>query len=988
MFRLHKSLVMALAIMSFYMVLCAQAPGWGAIDYLQTDRHVASSYDFTVDQTGNLISYVRMSGYGFLNYPQEEPSYSSNSESWLWKQDPAGNTLWAKNLLPDQMTNWRIGTDMANNIYLTGTFYNSITLGSYTLTSSGSGRYAAKLNGDGEWLWAREINGIVGMGLYAFKVGKDGSCFFTGSASGNLNFDGMVLECSGYPYMVIARMNNEGSWVWARQASGDRTMSGNMIAPGVNGDCFVFGKAANMANFGEFSFDRANYFVAHYGPTGVCVKVQIFTNPINYPITSYTYVDLLRTQSGRVLLLYEYKKSGENASRSIIVRKCFPNSNDYPEVFYSSGYTGFASPTKFATDASNNIYLLGSYNGPYTLNNSNITLTADRGFILAKLNSQGQVVWATDPSPMSYLGYEQIKASNSGQIYLGINSTRSYPVGPFQTSPGSSEFCTVGVDTNGEFLWMRSTWNGHIGSNGKDVYQSPDGDVFLCGNYRGDFIRDGIHYPAYNRESNDVYVARKGQGNSWDWVRTAGGPDEGSVEAFWVDSDQNVFITGYFQSSMQCGDIELVSAGGKDIYVAKLDGAGNWLWAESFGSSGDDIGTDIVGDQDGNLYLCGSFSGTMEVGTETLTSQGASDGMVIKLNPQGMPLAVAVAGGAGNDQITGIAMNQDAKLVVCGSFEGSASFGAQQLQAAGESDILVGRLDQQLNWLHCWGAGGSGNETATDIGCDATGYIYVTGVFDSPMSFGSSHLDTQGENDIFIAKTDHLGNWQWGLSCGSTGADMASAIAVTHTGTVYITGHSRGDLHYGSSCFNNRGQQDILVASASSSGDWLWAFLNGPYRIHQECYGNTQLTGSGIALHDGGNCIVTGTWAGYQYFANTEYYVIGAYDTFVGALFDGVPISDPIIPAITGLSLSASPSPFREKTYLNLELPDKGEVCVKVYNLRGELVQTLFSGAMPKGSHQLHWNGADARNSPCASGIYLIKAKCGLQHKTLRVVKL
>lgn len=929
-----------------------------------------------------------MSGYGFLNYPEEEPSYSDNYQGWIWKQDPSGNTLWAKNLIPDFANSCYLGADISGNIYITGAFYASIALGTFTITSTGWGRYVAKLDSQGEWLWAREINGIAQAAFGEFAVGLDGSCFFTGSAHDSLNFDGITLECSGYDDMFIARMNNQGTWVWARMASsGWRAMEGWYIAPGLSGECYVAGKSASQANFGEIIADDGDYFIASYGSTGICLEVEIIDEWWIQYEGDYHLKDLVRTPAGQVLLLYEYEETGTDAHRSVRVARCFTNASIPPDEIFVSGYSGYASGLSLATDSFSNIYVLGSYTGPYTFYMTSISLTANRGTMLLKLNSQGDLLWASDPSPGDYSNYNKLQVSQTGQIYLLLTTRETYPVGQYQTSPGILNYNTAGTNSAGTVQWLRSSWNGHIGSNGKDIVQSPDGDVFLCGDYRGDFIRDGINHPSSNPQSNDVYIARMGQGGPWEWINTAGGTGDDRAEALYLDSAQNVYLTGYFEASMICGGTTLVSAGGKDIFAAKLDNAGNWLWAVSWGGLGDDLGRDVLCDAAGNIYLCGSFSGTIGVGSQTLTALGGKDGLVIKLDPQGAAWAVTSGGGPGNDQFSGLTLKPDGEVAVCGSFEGTSTFGGEQLVSCGEADILAGRLTPQLDWTHCWNAGGVGADEAMDIGCDSAGNLYLTGIFTGAMSIAQSELDYWGANDIFLAKTDPLGNWSWSLSCGSYGTDLSSAIAVTPAGEAYLTGYARGDLYYGSSVQDNHCQQDILTTAASAQGHWLWAKLNGPNEEQDEDYSNCLPAGAGIALHSGGYCIVTGTFSGCCYLT-TENFPHGAYDTFVGVLQDGVQTTDPVAPELTGLNLCAWPSPFTDRMKVSLDLPKQGQVSLKVYNLRGELVRTLISVGLGKGNHQLDWDGCDSSHAPCSSGIYLLKASSGPLQKTLRVVKL
>ncbi|MFQ5604074.1 MAG: T9SS type A sorting domain-containing protein [bacterium] len=67
------------------------------------------------------------------------------------------------------------------------------------------------------------------------------------------------------------------------------------------------------------------------------------------------------------------------------------------------------------------------------------------------------------------------------------------------------------------------------------------------------------------------------------------------------------------------------------------------------------------------------------------------------------------------------------------------------------------------------------------------------------------------------------------------------------------------------------------------------------------------------------------------------------------------------------------PNPFNPSTTVVFSLPQAGKVSLKIYNLQGQLVATLYDGALAGGRHQMVWNGKDARGLPVASGIYVYR---------------
>ena len=98
-----------------------------------------------------------------------------------------------------------------------------------------------------------------------------------------------------------------------------------------------------------------------------------------------------------------------------------------------------------------------------------------------------------------------------------------------------------------------------------------------------------------------------------------------------VDGSGNVYTTGYFTGTVGTVDFDpgagvfnLTSTGRSDIFVSKLDSAGNFVWVRQMGGSA--AGNDVAVDGSGNVYTTGSFSGTADfdpgAGVFNLTSAG------------------------------------------------------------------------------------------------------------------------------------------------------------------------------------------------------------------------------------------------------------------------------------------------------------------------------------------------------------------------------
>ncbi|MBK7040800.1 MAG: hypothetical protein IPH46_10095 [Bacteroidetes bacterium] len=111
------------------------------------------------------------------------------------------------------------------------------------------------------------------------------------------------------------------------------------------------------------------------------------------------------------------------------------------------------------------------------------------------------------------------------------------------------------------------------------------------------------------------------------------------------DAIGNVYVTGAFKDSVKFGNTTLTSAGDHDMFIAKMDSTGQWIWAKNAGGQDFDAATSIAVDYQGNVLICGGFGGSFQMGATTLTAIGLNDVFVAKLDSSGNWLWVSTAGG-------------------------------------------------------------------------------------------------------------------------------------------------------------------------------------------------------------------------------------------------------------------------------------------------------------------------------------------------------
>jgi len=390
-------------------------------------------------------------------------------------------------------------------------------------------------------------------------------------------------------------------------------------------------------------------------------------------------------------------------------------------------------------------------------------------------------------------------------------------------------FCTTFIFAQIEVWQWAKQAGGTDWDEGHSIAIDSSGNSYITGDFRSSSITFGtITLTNSSNESSDIFVAKLDSNGNWLWARQAGGGGWDKGYGIAVDASGNSYVTGSFSGSATFGTTTLTSSiYDCDIFVAKLDSNGNWLWTKQTDRTSSVCGYSIAVDSNGSSYVTGNFIGNTTFGTTTLTSNVSWDIFVAKLDSNGNWLWANQAGGTDWDEGNSIAVDASGNSYVTGYFYNSVSFSTTTLTSSGSYDIFVAKLDSNGNWLWAKRAGGTDWDEGNSIAVDASSNIYVTGYFSISATFGTTTLTSSGYDDIFVAKLDSSGNWLWAKHAGSTISDAGESITVDSSGNSYITGYFKYSASFGTITLTSSGVKDIFVAKLDSNGNWVWAKQTG-----------------------------------------------------------------------------------------------------------------------------------------------------------------
>jgi len=436
-----------------------------------------------------------------------------------------------------------------------------------------------------------------------------------------------------------------------------------------------------------------------------------------------------------------------------------------------------------------------------------------------------------------------------------------------------------------DWLWAKQIGGTSSGDSGRAIATDANGNIYVTGYFEGTATFGSISLTG-SGDYEDIFVAKIDANGNWLWAKKAGGSSEDYGYGIATDAVGNCYVTGCFNGAATFGSSTLTSSGNEDIFVAKLDSYGNWLWAKKAGGTGDDSGLSISIDNSGNSRISGTFTGTATFGSISLTSSGYTDILIAKLDVNGNWLWAKKAGGSSSDDCKDIAVDANGNSYVTGRFYGTATFGSTSLTSNGGSDVFVSKLSSSGSWLWTKQGGGNGDDYGSSITIDVNRNSYLTGIFKDTANFGSTSLISSGSSDVLVTKLDPNGNWLWANQAGGISLDYGTGIAVDTNGTSHITGYFAETAFFGSIALTSlNGLWDPFVAKMDQSGNWLWAKKGGGTGLDY---------GRDIASDNNGSSFVTGSFSGAASFGSTSIVSSGAHDAYVARF--GLPITQVLAP--------------------------------------------------------------------------------------------
>lgn len=774
-------------------------------NFLWAVRIASSGWEYVdamvVDPAGNIYLGISFGGTldvdpgaGVVNIVQ--PAFANGTV--LLKLNTNGGYVWSKQFgaASQSMNIQALDLDINNNVIVAGEFFNSVDINfdapvlTFTvLTGAFSDTFIMEVSAAGAFTWAKQLRTTSTLPTItdsnypeAVVVDDLDNIIVTGWLRGDMDVDPgaatVAVNANTNGAIYVVKLSSTGTFVWGGGVIG--TPAG-LWPQDIKTDAYE------------------NVYVAMYS----------FGGNVDFDIGAGT--SLMNTVNGVPCIL---KLSSAGA---FVWSKTFPQNAWYPEINLevSQGATTYvlmATSFRYTKDIDPNAGVVSVTATPPYYG----TLSEDEGLIL-KLTANGD-----------YYDHCVLAGPDKEIIYdiaIGLGSVL-YLTGEFmqtvdfdgsaatsyKTSKGAEDIFTLRLNLNLDHIWSHSIGSAGVVANLSSAkYISTQ--LFAGGYSLGSSAR-GILWGFQNKNAMISLTNSTGGGgiSSYEF----GGPGDDEVTSVCRDAQGNKYITGTFEQTANFAkshidaDINRTSAGGKDIFIMKMNNSNQVVWVKRIGGTYDEEVSAITV-KDNMIYLTGNYKGTVDFnpnsGTFNMVSAGnTSDIFVLKLDTTGViSWAKTIGSATAYDIGNGITVDNANNVLVTGYYSGTADFdpnaGVFNMTSYAIADIFVLKLTSAGNFVWAKSIGSASDDVGVDIITDNSNNVYHTGYFKFTADFdpgpGIYNLTTSGgatNNDGYIQKLDPNGNHLWTGHLKGTGNDKPSRITKDIAENIYVSGVFGGTI--------------------------------------------------------------------------------------------------------------------------------------------------------------------------------------------------
>jgi hypothetical protein len=366
----------------------------------------------------------------------------------------------------------------------------------------------------------------------------------------------------------------------------------------------------------------------------------------------------------------------------------------------------------------------------------------------------------------------------------------------------------------------------------------PSGNVYITGKFSStvDFDPGVGTFNLVCPLNFQAFILKLDNSGNFIWAKQVGGTGVSQAEAISIDAQGNVYTTGNFTQTAVfdsgSGLYNLTSFDNKDIFIAKLDASGNFIWVKQIGGTDNQYGMSIAIDDFDNVYTAGFYKGTVDFDPGTGVFYLSSSGFYIfisKLDNDGNFAWAKQLEGENTLSGKVIAFDTNNNVYITGNYTATTDFdpgvAVYNLANYGGGNSFILKLNTMGNFIWVKELGGSGIVSSNGIELDIAGNIYTTGYIRDTVDFdpgsGTYNLISPINPHFYISKFDTTGNFVWANNFEGSLFSYGQALALDAYGSIFTIGYFKDTIDFDPSAgtFNliSGAGADIFISKISNT---------------------------------------------------------------------------------------------------------------------------------------------------------------------------
>ncbi len=820
--------------------------------------------DFTAaitgDGNGNIISVGSYQGNVDMD-PSAATLYMStkgSSDIYMIKYDSTGALLWAKSIggaINDSP--YDVIADATGNIYITGfcSALSDFDGGSDTNFVKPIGAanttviFLAKYDSTGNFIWANLMNGPGSGWGKKMKFDSNGDLILAGNFAGTIDFDpsvavsNVVAASTNFSDIFISKYSPNGNLIWVNRIGGSVYDEVNGLTLDSNDNFYITGYMNQTVDFDPGSgtynliqpINNQAGFVAKYTNQGAFVWASLFGEEGN---------DLAIDAYGKLRVAGYFIN---NFSNEEVTLRQYTLAGVYESYL---DFTNSGSERIFIA-ADSTIYL----GGPLY----NLTLPNRQDIYLRKIGKNNVTVYEKRFGAQGGFYDDELHAlyvDPSGKVFIGgfFQKTVDFDTSPTVTANLSSGLLTssfvAAYKQNGDYRWASIIEDNKIGYHNKSIntqHIDKSGNVYLGGSFYGAIGFDPYAQNSYIKSGTfanpNSFICKYGPNSQLKWAFSYFSQNnDNELNSIATDTEQNVYVTGAFEGAVDFdpgADTTTLTSNPNslsNIYLAKYDSTGKFLWVKNIGGTDIDEGHKIS-IHGAKIYVTGIFNGNVDfdpsAGTNILSSTTSKAFIAVYDLNGNYILAKSFTG-----NYASITIHNSGQLILTGTATSASDFDFGPATVGVSTSIynsgFVASYDSLLNYQ--WAVG---VPSASKCRLDSVGNIFLSGNTGGFSSFYSTNATSQGIStnnshniyQYYLAKYTAAGILTWAKSTSYSATNMSDFgydFALDKKSNIYVTGQLKDTVDFDFNAGTNIlipfsvTNPDAFIASYNANGDLNW----------------------------------------------------------------------------------------------------------------------------------------------------------------------